>query len=179
VLVAFAVGAGAASLLRGALRGLVALVVATLAYYALIRVTGSRPANSAIEHASQVWLAVAVVAGPAAGLAAAIWRYRTGVLRAIAVALVGAVLVTEGLLGLWQVGGPFVGLGSDADSWFGIDPSAAVHLLEVAIGLAMPVVLLPVPRERLIAYGSVGALAIAGIPTAGVALDLLRRLASR
>jgi hypothetical protein len=180
VLVAFGVGSGARSLPRGAARGLVTLVVATLTYYALIRLTASRPSNSAIEHASQIWATVALIAGPAAGLSGAAWRLRTGLARAAGVAVVSAVQVVEGLLNAWRMGGSLlVDPSSGQESFAGVDPIVAVSLLEALVGLAMPIALLPVARERLIAFGSVGALAIAGIPVAGVALDLLRRIASR
>jgi hypothetical protein len=180
VLVAFCVGAGARSLPRGAARGLVTLALATLAYYALIRLTGSRPANSAIELATRVWGSVALLAGPLAGLSGAVWRHRTGPLRALAVALVATVLVVDGLLNSWQAGARlFVDPSSGVESLAGIDPVVGVSLLEVLVGFALPFVLLSVTRERFIAFASIGALGIAAIPVAAVALDLLRRIASR
>jgi hypothetical protein len=143
--VAFAVGAfvGTESVRRGALGGLVALVIATLAYYVGTSLAWDIVEVDRLIPGALVWGAIALLAGPIAGAAGAVWRRRIfrgradWWLAAVAVGMLSAVLMAEGLyLG-------FLFSGSD---------TAIGSFAELAIGLTFPIWLLRLVREWRVAY---------------------------
>jgi hypothetical protein len=167
VAVAFAAGAAGRTIAGGAVRGLVALLVAVAVYYGLIAVLGEGIRAIGATHAAAVWGAVAVVAGPLVGAAGETWRRRTGWRRAIAVAPMAGTLIAEGLVfGVWPPWPP------------GVDPVALVLAIEVGLGLALPLVLLR-PGERWRGYVATGLFAVAAVATLPVLVDLVRGIADR
>lgn len=170
VSVAFAAGATGRTTLLGTARGLVALLVAVVAYYLLIAALGQGIRSAGATHAATVWGAIAVIAGPAMGAAGATWRHGQGWARGIAVALLGAALVAEGIA--------FGGSRLLAWDQLGQDPGAILLAVEATIGLALPAIVLD-RGERLRGYVSlvvVGAVALLAI---GPVVALVRGLADR
>jgi Family of unknown function (DUF6518) len=159
----FILGASAKTIPTGALRGLVGLLSAVGAYYLLISVSEAGFRLIGAPHAATTWGAVGLIAGPIFGAAGGAWRHWTGTGRALAVAVLAASLVAEGVafgeLRLGDIGGILL-------------------LVEVAIGLVVPYALLR-PGERLIGYVATGLLALA----IGIAIEpifvLVRSVADR
>lgn len=142
---AFLLGASAKTVPTGALRGLVGLLSGVAAYYALISIFAVGFRVIGASHAATTWGAVALVAGPLFGAAGGAWRHWDGNRRAFAVGLLGASLIAEGVaFGKLRTG----------------DAVAVFYLVEIAIGLLLPIFLLR-PRERLAGYGSTVVLAAA------------------
>ena len=77
---------------------LIGLVSAVGAYYVLNGVFGDGFRAIGASHAATVWGAVALLAGPAFGLAGATWRHGHGLARSIAVAVLAAALIAEGVV---------------------------------------------------------------------------------
>src|SRR4029077_21236627 len=148
---AFVLGASARTLPTGALRGLIGLVSAVVAYYVLIGVFGAGFRAIGASHAATVWGAVALLAGPVFGLAGATWRHGHGRPRSIAVAVLSAALIAEGVVfgaNRW----------AHADQLL-TDPGAFVLAAEAILGRALPWVLLR-RGERLAGYLAVAILAV-------------------
>lgn len=165
---AFVLGASARTIPTGALRGLIGLVSAVVAYYVLIGVFGDGFRAIGASHAATVWGAVALLAGPVFGLAGATWRHGHGRLRAVAVALLAAALIAEGVV-------------FGAPRWAGgdqvlTDPGAFVLAAEAVLGLALPLVLLR-RGERLFGYMAVAVLAAVAAAAIGPLTTLLRAIA--
>src|SRR4029077_14506825 len=95
---AFVLGASARTLPNGAPSGVSGLVSAVVAYYVLIGVFGAGFRAIGASHAATVWGAVALLAGPVFGLAGATWRHGHGRPRSIAVAVLSAALIAEGVV---------------------------------------------------------------------------------
>jgi len=166
--VAFGLGAAAATRWRGAVHGLIGLATAVATYYLLIGLLETGFRASGATHAASVWGAVAVVAGPLFGLAGAVWRLEHHFPRAFAVAAFAAALIAEAItfgLPRWvridQVAG---------------DPGAFVLAGELAIGLALPFLLLSV-GERRHGYGLLAVLAVTAGVAIGPVLALIRAVA--
>jgi Family of unknown function (DUF6518) len=159
----FILGASAKTVPTGALRGLVGLLSAVGAYYLLISLSEAGFRLIGAPHAATTWGAVGVIAGPIFGAAGGAWRHWQGTGRALAVAVLAASLIAEGVV-------------------FGelrlVDIGGILLLVEVAIGLAVPYALLR-PGERLIGYVATGLLALA----IGLAIEpvfvLVRSVADR
>jgi hypothetical protein len=166
--VAFVLGGSARTLPTGALRGLIGLLAAVVAYYLLNAVFAQGYRAIGASHAATVWGGVALIAGPIMGGAGAVWRHGTGWPRAIGVAVLSAALVGEGLV----FGGPRL---IRVDQLVH-DPGAFLFLAEVLIGLALPFVLLR-PGERLRGYGATAALAVVAALVIGPVTDVVRRIA--
>jgi len=150
------------------LRGLIGLVSAVVAYYVLIGVFGDGFRAIGASHAATVWGAVALLAGPVFGLAGSTWRYGHGRLRAVAVALLAASLIAEGVV-------------FGAPRWAGgdqvlTDPGAFVLAAEAILGLILPWVLLR-RGERLAGYVAVAILAVAAALAIGPLTTVLRAIA--
>ena len=126
------------------LRGLIGLLSAVGAYYLLITVSEAGFRLIGAPHAATTWGAVGLIAGPIFGAAGGAWRHWQGTGRALAVAVLAASLIAEGVVfGELRLG----------------DIGGILLLVEVAIGLVVPFALLR-PGERLIGYcgdGSPGA----------------------
>ncbi len=170
VAVAFAAGALGVSIVGGAIRGLTALLAAVVVYEALTGTLGYGVSSGGAVHASLVWGATATVIGPVFGSAGATWRGSRGRARAIAVAVLGAAFIAEGLV----FGAPRLVVVDELVH----DPGAIVLGLEMAIGLAIPWLLLR-PGERrtgYVALAVLGAIAALAIEPATV---VLRSIADR
>jgi Family of unknown function (DUF6518) len=168
--VAFALGASARTIPTGALRGLVGLLSAVVAYYLLIAALGQGFRAIGASHAATIWGAVALLAGPVMGGAGAVWRYGQGWPRALGVALIAAAFIGEGVV-------------FGASRWMhpdqlAADPGAFLLGAEVVIGVALPFVLLR-RGERLRGYAATAALATAAAVAIGPVTTILRSLADR
>lgn len=140
----FILGASAKTVPTGALRGLIGLLSAVAAYYALISIFAVGFRLIGASHAATTWGAVALIAGPIFGAAGGAWRHWQGAGRAIAVAILAASLIAEGLVyGRLRTG----------------DIGGILLLVEVAIGVAAPYFLLR-RSERLVGYVATGLLAL-------------------
>lgn len=171
IAVAFAVGALAGGTLGGALRGLVALLAGVAVYELLTGTVGYGVASGGAVHATLVWGAVSCAIGPLFGAAGATWRGSSGRRRAVAVGLLAAAFVAEGLV----FGGPRLVSGGDL---LGIDPGAVVLAGEIALGLSLPWLLLP-PAERRSGYAAMAVLAVAVALAIGPAYVVIRSVADR
>ncbi len=103
LLTAFLVGAIARRKLAGATLATLGLALAVIVYYGAIKLSGER-ADADLTRAAQAWLAVAIVAGPAFGLAGATWisgpnRYRPWAVALLAGALAGEAIYLADNLG--------------------------------------------------------------------------------
>ena len=146
--VAFVSGALAGGLVAGVVRGLIALLVGVGVYELLTGTLGHGVASGGAVHAATVWGAVACAIGPVFGAAGSTWRGAIGRPRAIAVGILAAALVAEGIV----FGGPRLVSGGDLVA---IDPGALLLAGEIVVGLALPWVLLR-PAERRDGYVAIG-----------------------
>ncbi len=168
--VAFALGASARTIPTGALRGLVGLLSAVVAYYLLNAALGHGFRVIGASHAATVWGAVALLAGPVLGGAGALWRYGTGWPRAIGVALLAAALIGEGVV--------FGGERLVHLDRIETDPGALLFAAEAILGALLPALLLR-RGERLRGYVATVALAIAFAVAITPVTTLIRELADR
>ena len=169
--VAFVSGALAGGLVGGLVRGLISLLVGVGVYELLTGTLGGGVASGGAVHASLVWGAVACAIGPVFGAAGATWRGASGRPRAIAVGLLAAALVAEGVV----FGGPRLVSGGDLVA---IDPGALLLAGEIVLGLALPWVLLR-PAERRDGYVALAVLAVGAAVVLGPAFGLIRSVADR
>jgi len=159
----FILGASAKTVPTGALRGLIGLLSGVGAYYLLISLSEAGFRLIGAPHAATTWGAVGLIAGPIFGAAGGAWRHWQGTGRALAVAVLAASLIAEGIVfGQLRFG----------------DIGVTLLLVEVGIGVVVPFALLR-PGERLIGYLATGLLALA----IGVAIQpifvLVRAVADR
>ena len=166
--VAFVLGGSARTLPTGALRGLIGLLAAVVAYYLLNALFGQGYRVIGASHAAAVWGAVALIAGPIMGGAGAVWRHGAGWPRAVGVAVLSATLVGEGLV----FGAPRL---IHVDQLVH-DPGAFLFLAEMLIGLALPFVLLR-RGERLRGYAATLVLAVVAVLLIGPVTDVVRKIA--
>lgn len=170
VIVAFAVGAfamkGAAR--EGALGGVVALLSATLAYYAGTAIGWDAVNVARLLPGVLTWGAVTLIAGPVAGGAGAVWRRHSfrgrqqWWLPAVAIGILVAPLAAEGLYLALQFAG---------------EPGAIAGFVELIIGLVLPVWLLRSWQEWRIAYSVMSTLGLVGLVALGYGLRALQMLA--
>ena len=166
--VAFVLGGSARTLPTGALRGLIGLLSAVVAYYLLNAAFGQGYRALGASHAATVWGAVAVIAGPILGGAGAVWRHGAGWPRALGVAVLAAALIGEGIV----FGGPRL---VHVDQLVH-DPGAFLFLGEIVIGALLPFALLR-PGERIRGYLATAALAVAAVLAIGPVTTLVRTIA--
>lgn len=167
---AFALGASARSVPTGALRGLIGLLSAVADYYLLVATLGDGIRVIGAGHAATIWGVVALIAGPVMGGAGALWRHGTGWPRAVAVALLAASLVAEGVaFGAQRISAPIE---------LTTNPGALLLAAEAALGVALSALLLR-RGERLRGYLATAALAIIAALTIGSVTMALRGLADR
>jgi Family of unknown function (DUF6518) len=168
--VAFVLGASARTIPTGALRGLIGLLSAVAAYYALIAIFGQGFRAIGASHAATIWGGVALVAGPIMGLAGGAWRHATGWPRAFAVGVLAAALIAEGFV---FGAGRLVHVDQLA-----VDPGALVLAVEMLLGAALPWLLLR-RGERLRGYLATGALAVVAAAAIGPVIGVIRAIADR
>ena len=162
-LVAFGAGAGARTIVGGAGRGLFALLAAVAVYYLAYGLLGDGWRAAGAFRAATIWGSVAVVAGPALGLAGSAWRHRTGWPRSLGIAVPAGLLIAEGLV-----------LGAQVPN----DPPArALLAVEALVGLLLPAFLVSGARWRVIAYAGTAAVAGAAIVGMLIVLPALRTAA--
>jgi hypothetical protein len=146
---AFAAGALAQGVQRGAIAGALALSVAVATYYGGLAIRGVAPDDLGIV--SLAWIAVAVVAGPAFGAAGGAWRSSRS---PVAVGILAGALLAEAAYRFIEL-----------EAWDGIDvtrTSMQVAIVNLVAAALAPALLLP--RERWgIAYGLTLALAPIGL----------------
>lgn len=168
--VSFVLGASARTIPTGALGGLVGLVSAVGAYYLFIGILGEGFRAIGASHAAMVWGAVALLAGPLFGLGGGTWRHAMVGPRAISVALLAAAWIGEGV---------YFGAGRHArlDALI-TDPGALVLAAEVALGVALPWLLLG-RGDRLRGYIATFALAAVAVAAIGPVVTFSRGIADR
>jgi hypothetical protein len=168
--VAFALGASARTIPTGALRGLIGLLAAVAVYYLLFAALGAGYRAIGAGHAATVWGLVALLAGPVLGGAGAVWRHASGRPRAVAVAVLAAALIAEGVVfGVTRL--------VHIDQ-LGNDPGALLYAAEIAIGAALPAILLR-SGERASGYAVTAGFAILAAVAIGPVTSILRNLADR
>jgi hypothetical protein len=160
--VGFLLGASARTVPTGALRGLIGLLSAVAAYYLLIALSGAGIRAIGASHAATIWGSVALVAGPIYGAAGGAWRHWSGWPRLIAVAVLSAALMAEGIVFGLRVG----------------DASLVLLTAEAVIGALLPLLLLR-PGERVGGYLATLVLAVAGGLAIGPFTTLIRGIADR
>lgn len=169
VLVAFAIGAVAdRSIARGAIAGLLALVTATVVYYAAMSLIWPPSSVSKLVPGVVVWGVVALVVGPGAGAAGAAWRggaagrSRPRWLRPVAVGAAAAVLAAEG-------------------AFLAVTASTSETLLgagvELVVAGMVPIALVGPARERALAYATLALVGLASLPVAGILIPAIFMLA--
>jgi hypothetical protein len=168
--VAFVLGASARTIPTGALRGVIGLVSAVVAYYLLNAIFGQGYRVIGASHAASIWGAVALLAGPVMGGAGAVWRHGAGWPRAIGVGVLASALFAEGFV----FGTPRLihvdGLAQD--------PGVFLFGAEMVLAVVLPWVLLR-RGERLRGYVAAGALAVVAAAAIGPVTTVLRALADR
>jgi hypothetical protein len=160
--VGFLLGTSARTVPTGALRGLIGLLTAVGTYYLLIAVLGAGIRAIGASHAAMIWGSVALVAGPIFGAAGGAWRHWSGWPRLVAVAVLSAALMAEGIVFGLRVG----------------DASRVLLTAEAVIGALLPLLLLR-PGERIRGYLTTFVLAIAGGLAIGPFTTLVRGIADR
>jgi hypothetical protein len=170
VLVAFLIGAfampGAAR--EGAIGGVVALLAADLAYYAGTSIAWDMVGLSRLLPGVITWGAVSVIAGPTAGAAGAVWRRgsfrgRTDWwLAAVAIGVLAAPLVAEGLYMAWLFSG---------------EVGAFAGFAELALGLVLPVWLLRSATEWRVAYPTMAVVGLMVLVAMGLGLRSIQMVA--
>jgi len=168
--VAFVLGASARTIPTGALRGVIGLVSAVVAYYALNAIFGQGYRVIGASHAASIWGAVALLAGPVMGGAGAVWRHGSGWPRAIGVALLAAALFAEGFV----FGAPRL---IHVDELVH-DPGAFLFTAEMILAAILPWVLLR-RGERVHGYVATAVLAVIAAVAIGPVTAVLRTLADR
>jgi hypothetical protein len=153
--VAFGVGASMASDRQAAVAGLATLFMALLGYQIAAALTLASMSTSAFF----IWSATAIVGGPLFGLAGRLWRVGNGRGPIVAIALLGAVYLAEGL-----------------NTLLSIPDLARAGWLEVVAGLVLPMLLARSWRERRGALLLLVPLSLAGVLVYR-AIDLLFQLA--
>ncbi len=172
--VAFVAGATGRNVTLGTLRGMLALLAGVAVYYVLIGVLGEGIRVVGAGHAATVWGVVAVLAGPVLGAAGALWRHGRGWPRAVAVALLAAALMAEGVA---FGGARLVAIAQDP-SLIAVDPAALLFGAEAAIGLLLPAIFLD-RGERLRGYVALVVVGVVAVVAIGPVVDLVRGLADR
>jgi hypothetical protein len=163
--VAFVLGTTARTPATAALRGLIGLLSAVLAYYVLVALFDGGIRALGASHAASVWGTVALMAGPCLGLAGGVWRLCAGRARGLAVAVLSAGLVAEALV-----------FGTARLPDIMVDPGALVLAAELLVGLALPALLLRT-GERLTGYVGLAVLGTLALLVIEPVTGLLRTLA--
>ena len=160
--VAFLLGTSARTVPTGALRGVIGLLSGVAAYYLLIALSGAGIRAIGASHAAVIWGSVALVAGPVYGAAGGAWRHWPGWPRVVAVAILAAALIAEGVVFGLRVG----------------DASRVLMTAEAVIGALLPFLLLR-HGERVRGYVATLALAVAAGLSIGPFTTLVRGIADR
>ncbi len=134
---AFAAGAISKNRLLAAVTGFAALLAMLLGYYGLAHLDP----GSEVAHTFRFWLAIAVVAGPVMGLAGWSWLGPRPFGRMLSISALAGCLIAEGVF-FWSYG------------------HRTVPVAEVAIGVAMALLLPARARERLLAVAGTAAVTV-------------------
>jgi Family of unknown function (DUF6518) len=159
--VSFALGVYAVRPLPGALAGAAVLVVAVATYYTVRHGVEHRAGQRYAAQMVVLWGFFGALTGAAFGLAGALMRSGEGRVRAAAVALPAGALIGEGLLYL------LLGRGEGREQ--------ALLAAEVALGVALPFLLVRSERLRPTAFALTGCVAFAALLADG-AIRLFARL---
>lgn len=163
---AFVVGAVTRRPRDGALLGPVALAVAVATYYIGLRFVWGDRAAAGILMTAIVWLGTAAVAGSVVGMAGGAWAGPDRRWRVPATAVVCGALLAEPVFRFVQDGG-----------WRSIDlshPPIQAALVDVLVGVTLPVVLLDRGRRTPAYLGSI-VLALLGSAIVGFVTTLAQR----
>lgn len=163
VALGFVLGASARTVPTGALRGVIGLLSAVVAYYFLISAFGSGIRVVGATHAATTWGAVALVVGPVFGAAGGAWRHGRGWFRVTAVAILAAALIAEGVV----LGGLRLA-----------DAAGVVLTIQTGVGALLPLVLLR-PRDRLAGYAVLAIMTLVAGLTLQPAITFVRAIADR
>jgi uncharacterized protein DUF6518 len=137
---AFVVGVAARRWPAGAVLAGVALALGVIVYYGMISLAGDRPGSS-LSEATQLWLAVAVAAGPPFGIAGATWSAGPASLKPLAVGALCGAFAGEAL---------YFALEYEMLSNFSLsDPPNTIAVLGFGLAATTPFVMLRRPRDRL------------------------------
>jgi hypothetical protein len=140
---AFVTGALLARPFWGALAGAASLTLAVATYYVAIRLSGDRE-GIPLRGAMTGWFAVALIAGPAFGIAGAVWRSGPSLLKPLVVGLLTGALVGEVAY--------FAGDALRYGLWHFGDTRVFLAAADLTVALLLPVVLLQGFYQRLPAY---------------------------
>jgi len=146
---------GALAVLWGARRvvaavvGAVTTVGTVLGYYGYMRVVEHEANAHYLAHYLTFWLVPALLGGALFGLAGAVWRSGQGRMKALAVGLLSAVCAGEGGWTTLR----FLSAHHSVD---------VVPVMELALGVVLPLVLARAWRDRLAAYGTTIGLGLVG-----------------
>jgi hypothetical protein len=135
---------------------------AVAAYYLLIALTGAGIRPIGASHAAVIWGSVALAAGPIYGAAGGAWRHWQGWPRILAVAVLAAALIAEGIVFGFRTG----------------DASRALMTAEAVIGAVLPFVLLR-RGERVRGFLATFAMTVAATVSIGPFTTLVRGIADR
>jgi hypothetical protein len=147
VTIAFTLGTVMSSDREAGVAGISALVLALVGYQ-LASTIAQLPLGAS---AFVIWTGTALVGGPVFAIAGRRWQADTGRSRLVAIALLGAVFVAEGVYTLWLI----------PDIW-------RTGVVEVVVGVAVPVLLGRHRRERATALALLVPLALLGLLAYGV-----------
>ncbi|WP_130401110.1 DUF6518 family protein [Micromonospora violae] len=147
---------------RSAFAGIVLLIVAVEAYYLAAVVLLDDSVQNLWSATTMAWLFFGVLAGALFGVAGGLSRHRKPWLRAIAVAMPGAVLLAEAAMLLNRSAQP------GHDSHYRTD-SLQTAVIEAVLGAALIVVVARTNRVRLQAIAAATALAVLGFAAYTVA----------
>ncbi|MDQ2830893.1 MAG: DUF6518 family protein [Chloroflexota bacterium] len=129
--------------------GASATICTVLGYYGYMIVVEHQANGAYLAHYLTFWLVLALLGGALFGLAGAVWCGGQGRMKALAVGLLSAVCVGEG-------------------GWTTLRFLSAYHavdvvpVLELALGVVLPLVLARAWRDRLAAYGTTIGLGLVG-----------------
>ncbi len=143
--------------------GALATLGAVCGYYGYMHVVEHEANAFYLAHYLTFWLGPALLGGPLFGVAGAVWRGKRGSMKACAAGLLSAICVGEGG---WTT----------ARFLSAHQPVDAVNVAELALGLALPFLLVPSRRERLLAYGTTVGLSLCCVGCLWLIASLLTAL---
>jgi hypothetical protein len=162
---AFVIGVVSRKPPAGAIWAGAGLSLAVIVYYLAINAAGDRP-GADLQSAGEIWLAVALIAGPIFGVAGAIWITGPGRLRPWAVALIAGAILGEALY-----------LVDELDLLGPRPLSETVTVLaigEASVALALPAIMLSSRQDRLTAVAGSAVLGLVSYAAITVVIETVR-----